>query len=56
MLDYLARRYSDREIAEALVISHRTVTTHVSRILTKLGAEGRRQAARQAVELGLVAA
>jgi ATP/maltotriose-dependent transcriptional regulator MalT len=54
VLGYLARRYADREIAEALVISHRTVTTHVSRILTKLGVEGRRQAARRAVELGLL--
>ena len=56
VLGYLAQRYTDREIAAALTISLRTVTTHVARILTKLGVEGRRQAATEAARLGLLAA
>lgn len=55
VLGYLVQRYTDREIAEALTISLRTVTTHVGRILTKLGVVGRRQAATEAARLGLVA-
>lgn len=45
VLRLLAIRYSDREIAEALFISYRTVTTHVTNILNKLGVDSRRQAA-----------
>ena len=56
VLGYLAQRYTDREIAAALTISLRTVTTHVGRILTKLGVDGRRQAAIEATRLGLLAA
>ena len=56
VLGYLAQRYTDREIAAALTISSRTVTTHVARIPTKLGVEGRRQAATEAARLGLLAA
>ena len=55
VLGYLVQRYTDREIAGALTISLRTVTTHVGRILTKLGVEGRRQAAAEAARLGLLA-
>ena len=55
VLGYLVQRYTDREIADALTISLRTVTTHVGRILTKLGVEGRRQAATEAARLGLLA-
>jgi predicted ATPase/DNA-binding CsgD family transcriptional regulator len=55
VLGYLAQRYTDREIAESLTISLRTVTTHVGRILTKLGVDGRRQAAIEATRLGLLA-
>ena len=55
VLSYLARRFTDREIAAALTISPRTVTTHVARILTKLGVDGRRQAATEAARLGLLA-
>ncbi len=55
MLGYLVQRYTDREIAGALTISLRTVTTHVGRILTKLGVDGRRQAAIEAARLGLLA-
>ncbi len=45
VLSLLAIRYSDREIADALCISYRTVTTHVTNILNKLGVDSRRQAA-----------
>jgi len=55
VLGFLAQRYTDREIAAALTISLRTVTTHVGRILTKLGVDGRRQAAIEASRLGLLA-
>jgi DNA-binding CsgD family transcriptional regulator len=55
VLGYLVQRYTDREIAGALTISLRTVTTHVGRILTKLGVDGRRQAAIEATRLGLLA-
>lgn len=41
----LEARWTDREIADALCISYRTVTTHVSNIFDKLGVNSRRQAA-----------
>jgi NarL family two-component system response regulator LiaR len=44
VLRLLARGLTDREIAEALVISPRTVGTHVSSILHKLGARNRAEA------------
>lgn len=45
---------SNREIAEALVISEKTAKTHVSNILGKLGLEDRTQMAIYAVRNGLV--
>ena len=50
----LAEGQSDRQIGERLFISHRTVMTHVTHILTKLEVESRTAAATQAVRLGLV--
>ena len=41
---------SNREIAEALIVSQRTVTTHVSNILSKLGFHSRTQIATWVVE------
>ena len=43
ILPLLAARWTDREIGEALCISHRTVTTHVSHIFSKLGINSRRE-------------
>jgi len=45
VLGFLAMRWTDREIAETLCISYRTVTTHVSNIFDKLGVNSRREAA-----------
>jgi DNA-binding CsgD family transcriptional regulator len=45
VLELLCRRLTDAEIAAALFISPKTVGHHVSRILGKLGAANRREAA-----------
>lgn len=45
---------SNREIAQQLVISHRTVKTHVSNILSKLDLHDRTQVAIFAINSGLV--
>jgi DNA-binding NarL/FixJ family response regulator len=54
VLAELARGRSNREIARGLSLSEKTVKTHVSAILTKLGVQDRTQAALQAVRTGLV--
>ena len=51
----LAGGLTNAEIAERLVVSPRTAEHHVAAVLTKLGASTRRDAARRASELGLVA-
>jgi DNA-binding CsgD family transcriptional regulator len=50
----IARGQSSREIAEALIISERTVETHVGNMFSKLGYSARTQIAAWAVEKGLV--
>lgn len=52
VLSYLARGLSDRDIAQELFISVRTVQTHLSRIYTKLGVHSRIEAALIAVQRG----
>jgi ATP/maltotriose-dependent transcriptional regulator MalT len=51
----IAQGYSNRAIAEALVISEKTAEIHVSNILGKLGVASRTQAAAYAIEHRLVA-
>ena len=55
VLSLLAEELTNAEIADRLVVSPRTVEHHVAAVLTKLGAATRRDAARRASELGLVA-
>jgi DNA-binding NarL/FixJ family response regulator len=54
VLAELARGRSNREIARVLRLSEKTVKTHVSAILGKLGVQDRTQAALHAVRTGLV--
>ncbi|HEV2065487.1 MAG TPA: tetratricopeptide repeat protein [Thermomicrobiales bacterium] len=46
---------TDKEIADRLFISPRTAMTHVGNVLSKLGVNNRRMAARVAIERGLAA-
>lgn len=50
----VSQRMTDSEIAEALFISPRTVSSHVARILVKLGVRNRREAGAVAARLGLL--
>lgn len=50
----VAQGKSNREIAEALIVSERTAATHVGNILNKLGYSSRAQIAGWAVEKGLL--
>lgn len=52
VLDLIARGRSNREIAKALTVSEKTVKTHVSSVLMKLGVADRTQAALWAVRHG----
>ncbi len=54
VLRLLARRLTDKERSRRRSISPRTVAWHVTAVLTKLGVDGRRQAAAEAVRLGVV--
>ena len=55
ILAFLAAGKTDREIAETLFVSVRTVEGHVARILAKLGVRTRTAAAHAALVSGLVA-
>jgi NarL family two-component system response regulator LiaR len=54
VLRLLAKGCSNRELAQNLSIGEKTVKTHVSNILSKLGVPSRAQAALYAVRIGLV--
>jgi DNA-binding NarL/FixJ family response regulator len=54
VLAELTRGRSNREIARSLEVTEKTVKTHVSAILAKLGVQDRTQAALYAVRAGLV--
>ncbi|PRX05333.1 UNVERIFIED_ORG: LuxR family two component transcriptional regulator [Actinomadura viridilutea] len=53
VLVHIARGRSNREIARALMVSEKTVKTHVSNLLMKLGVQDRTQAALYAVRHGI---
>ena len=53
MLELVVDGHTNREIGAALFISEKTVSVHVSRILAKLGAANRAEAATIAHRLGL---
>jgi DNA-binding NarL/FixJ family response regulator len=53
VLKLIASGLSNAEIAEALVVSHATVKTHVNRIFYKTGARDRAQAVRYAYQHGI---
>lgn len=54
VLVYLGKWLSDKEIAQELVISPRTVKKHASNIYGKLGVKNRMQAVEKAKDLGLL--
>ena len=54
VLELLAMRYTDKEISEALIISHQTVHSHISHISDKLDVHGRRAIVQAAKEQGLL--
>ncbi|HEU5363158.1 MAG TPA: AAA family ATPase [Gaiellaceae bacterium] len=56
VLQLVASGRTNAEIADQLVVSLRTAEHHVAAILAKLGASSRREAARRASELDLLAA
>ena len=53
VLTLVADGLSNREIAERLVVSPRTVEAHVERLLTKTGASNRRELAQVATRTGV---
>jgi DNA-binding NarL/FixJ family response regulator len=50
----IAQGKSNGEIADELVVSKRTVESHIASILSKLGVTNRAQIVRWAIETGLV--
>jgi two-component system, NarL family, response regulator LiaR len=56
VLRLLAQGQSNKQIAHSLHISEKTVKTHVSNILSKLGVQSRTQATLCAIHIGLVSA
>src|SRR6266496_4396820 len=54
VLALVGRGLTNRQIADALAISQKTVSVHVSNMLSKLGLASRTQAALYAVRIGLI--
>ena len=54
VLALLAQRLSNKEIAQALVISPQTVKRHAVNLYQKLQVSGRREAVANAIRLGLL--
>jgi DNA-binding NarL/FixJ family response regulator len=54
VLRRLGQGRTNAQIASELVLSVRTVDSHVAALLAKLGARDRREAAARAAELGLL--
>jgi DNA-binding NarL/FixJ family response regulator len=54
VLGLVAHGYTNEQIARELLLSTSTVKNHVGRILSKLGASDRTEAAIMAVEMGLI--
>jgi len=54
VVSLLARGYTNREVADQLIITTNTVKIHVEHILAKLGVNDRTQAAVRAIELGYI--
>jgi two-component system, NarL family, response regulator LiaR len=54
VLALVARGLTNRQIADSLAISEKTVSVHVSNMLSKLGLASRTQAALYAVRIGLI--
>lgn len=54
VLELLVGRYSNQEIADALVVAPNTIRAHLVRLFEKLGAENRRDAVIKAREYGLI--
>jgi len=54
VLRMLAEGKNTEEIAELLIISHRTAQTHINNILDKLTVKNRTQAVVKAIELGIL--
>jgi DNA-binding NarL/FixJ family response regulator len=54
VLRLLALGYSNKQIAHSLNNTEKTIKTHVSRILSKLGVQSRTQATLYAIRTGLV--
>jgi len=56
ILALLAENRSQKQIAAALLISSKTVATHIQRLLSKLGVHGRAEAVAAVYQPGLVEA
>ena len=54
VVTYIAEGYTNREIAEALTISHKTVDRHRENIMRKLNLHNRVELVKYAIEKGLI--